>query len=134
MWGFKALTPNTFAIVAAVFYNGPEPLGTALFDPLLKLQLLANSTQNRSYWSMNTLLNEDLRSGQRRSMKGSAFFAPLDLEFAKQCLHDFRGLISEIPDAESSIMVFEFLPFHKVISIPQNATAFSNRGAYGNLL
>ncbi|KAE9380283.1 FAD-binding domain-containing protein [Stipitochalara longipes BDJ] len=133
IWGFKALTPNNFSIVAAVFYSGPEPLGTALFYPLLKLQLLANSTKNCPCWTMNTLF-DDLESGHCRSMKGFAFFVSLDLGFAKLCLNYFPVLISEIPDALMSIMVFEFFPFHKIISVKQDSAVFSNRGAYGNLL
>ena len=134
IWGFKALTPDTFGIVAAVFYNGPEPDGTALFGPLLKLRLLANTAQNRPYWTMNTLFNEDLRSGHRRSMKGSAFFAPLDLGFARTLLNDFRLLILQVPDAFMSIMVFEFLPYRKITGVEGDAMAFANRGSYGNLL
>ena len=83
---------------------------------------------------MNTLFNEDLRPGHRRSMKGSAFFAPLDIEFVKSLLNYFRVLIFDIPDAFMSIMVFEFLPYHKITSVKQEAMAFANRGAYGNLL
>ena len=128
------MNPNTFGIVAAVFYNGSESLGTELFAPLLKLRVLANTTQNRPYWTINTLFNEDLRSGLRRSMKGSAFSAPLDLEYAKKLLDSFRCLIFKIPDAFMSIMVFEFLPYHKINSVKQQSMAFANRGSYGNLL
>lgn len=120
--------------MAAVFYNGPEPLAIALFEPLLKLKLLANSTQNRAYWTMNTLLNDDLRAGHRRSMKGSAFSFPLDYQFVKDCLQDFSDLIQQTPDAFMSIMVFEFFPYKKICSVIQGHTAFANRGAYGNLL
>lgn len=134
IWGFKALSANTFCIIAAVFYNGPEPLATDLFSGLIGLKLHENFTGNRLYWTMNTLLNEDLKAGPRRSMKGSAFISPLDLKFAKTCLEDLRNLIQKIPDASMSIMVFEFLPFWKLFSFSQDCTAFANRGAYGNLL
>jgi hypothetical protein len=109
-------------------------MGQALFAPLLRLHLLADSTYSRPYSSMNTLFNDDLRAGHRRSMKGSAFIAPLDIKFARKCLLDFRNLIEQTPDAFMSIMVFEFLPFKKIISVSQTDTAFANRGAYGNVL
>jgi len=67
-------------------------------------------------------------------MKAQQFISPLDLKFAKTCFEDFRNLIQKIPDASMSIMVFEFLPFWKLFSFPQDCTAFANRGAYGNLL
>jgi hypothetical protein len=33
-----------------------------------------------------------------------------------------------------SMAVFEFTPYSKIIEAPQAATAFANRGAYGNML
>jgi hypothetical protein len=134
IWGFKALSPTSFGIVAAVFYNGVELTARVIFAKLLDLRILANSTYSRPYSSMNTLFNDDLRAGHRRSMKGSAFIAPLDLNFARECFQDFRDLIRETPDAFMSLMVFEFFPFGKIISVSQHDTAFANRGAYGNML
>ena len=83
---------------------------------------------------MNTLFNDDFRAGHRRSMKGSAFIAPLNLNFAFECFQDFRDLIRQTPDAFMSLMVFEFFPFEKIISVAQTDTSFANRGAYGNIL
>ena len=84
--GFKVIAPDTFGIVAVVFYEGMEQMGQALFVPLLNLQLLVNSTCSRSYSSMNTLFNDDLKAGHRRSMRGSAFLTPLDYTFARKGL------------------------------------------------
>jgi hypothetical protein len=134
IWGFKAISPGTFGIVAVVFYKGMEEMGQALFAPLLNLQLLANSTCSRPYSSMNTLFNNDLKSGHRRSMKGSAFLTPLDYTFAQKCLAEFQDFIKQTPDASMSVMVFEVFPFKKIVSVSQTDTAFANRGAYGNIL
>ena len=106
----------------------------AIFAKLLSLRILADSTCNRPYSSMNTLFNDDLRAGSRRSMKGSAFVSPLDFKFADQCFRDFRDFIRQTPDAFMSLMVFECFPFEKIISVAQTDTAFSNRGAYGNIV
>jgi hypothetical protein len=67
-------------------------------------------------------------------MKGSSFLAPLDAAFAESIFSDLEAFITRIPDAGMSVALFEFVPFCKFISIPQNATAFANRGAYGNLM
>jgi hypothetical protein len=83
---------------------------------------------------MNSLFNADFMAGHRRSMKGSAFIAPLDLKFAQRCLQEFGEFLQKTPDALMSIMVFEFFPFKKIIQVPQTDTAFANRGAYGNML
>jgi hypothetical protein len=37
IWGFKVIAPDTFGIVAVVFYEGMEQMGQALFAPLLNL-------------------------------------------------------------------------------------------------
>lgn len=66
-------------------------------------------------------------------MKGSAFLAPLKLSLAQAIFSDFSSLIKDNPDAAMSIVLFDFFPFHKLLSVPQNATAFANRGAYGNI-
>lgn len=67
-------------------------------------------------------------------MKGSVFVAPLDFEFAESLFTDFETFIARLPDAGMSVILFEFVPFHKLLSVPHDATAFVNRGAYGNLM
>lgn len=67
-------------------------------------------------------------------MKGSAFLAPLDFMFAASIFDDYEAFVSRVPDAGMTAIVFEFVPFHKLLLVPQGATAFANRGAYGNLL
>jgi hypothetical protein len=67
-------------------------------------------------------------------MKGSAFLAPLTLSFAESIFADFEAFITRVPDAGMTVVLFEFVPFHKVLSVPQDAMAFANRGAYGNLM
>jgi len=86
------------------------------------------------YAAINGVLEQDVKAGFRRSMKGSAFMAPLDYEFSTRVLEDFANLVKRIPDAAISIVVFEFTPYKKIIRVPQRGTAFANRGAYGNML
>ena len=42
--------------------------------------------------------------------------------------------MAQNPDAIHSIVLWEFIPFGKILAVPQTATSFANRGAYGNLL
>ena len=67
-------------------------------------------------------------------MKGSAFLAPLTLDFAESLFADFEAFITRLPDAGMTVVLFEFVSFHKLLSIPQQSTSFANRGAYGNLM
>ena len=106
IWDFKAISPDTFGIVAVVFYKGMEQSGQVLFAPLLNLLLFANSTGSRPYSSMNTLSNDGLKAGHRRSMRGSAFLTLLDYTFARKCLAEFQDFINRTPDASMSVHDF----------------------------
>jgi hypothetical protein len=68
------------------------------------------------------------------SMKGSAFLDPLDYKFAETIYQEFEAFVTRVPDAGMTVVLWEFVPYHKLLSVPQNATAFANRGVYGNLL
>lgn len=59
---------------------------------------------------------------------------PLDAEFAISIFKDFQDFITQNPDAIHTVVLLEFVPFGKILEVPQTATAFANRGAYGNLL
>lgn len=37
-------------------------------------------------------------------------------------------------DAALSVILLEYVSYHKILEVPQEAMAFANRGAYGNLL
>jgi hypothetical protein len=83
---------------------------------------------------MNEMLNSPMFHKARRTMKGSAFLGPLDTKFAEGVLANYKAFIAQVPDAIITIMAWEFMSYNKVLEVPQTATAFANRGAYGNLL
>jgi len=122
------------AVVAVLFYNGSEEAGNAFFTPLLALGAMENTTAAISYPTLNTLHNESVLPGNRRTLKGSSFTYPLSATLATDVLADFETLIKDIPDASKSLVLFEFLSSEKIMSVPQTATAFANRGTYGNIL
>jgi hypothetical protein len=86
------------------------------------------------YSSANTMLNAAMGPGLRRTMKGSAFIAPLDAKYATNIFNDFVEFFTQNPDAIHSVVLWESVPFGKILEVPQTATSFANRGAYGNLL
>jgi hypothetical protein len=136
-------------LMVAVFYNGGEEEAREFYKPLLRLGPLVNTTKAMRYPEMNAMMNHAMEPGIRRryvfhsrqfikivrpcSFKGSAFLAPLNLEFAQGIFEDFASFLENTPDAAMSVILFEFVPFHKIQSIEQSATAYANRGAYGNL-
>jgi hypothetical protein len=122
------------AVLVVVFYNGTEEQAKEYYEPLFKLGPLADMTAAVPFAKMNEMLNGPMAHGSRRTMKGSAFLAPLDLKFAEEVFDDYVEFITKVPDAIQSVVAWEFMPFNKILEVPQTATAFANRGAYGNIL
>ena len=133
--GFGAPPPaHVPTILSAVFYNGSEEEAKKFYGPLISIGPLLNMTSVMPYVAANTMLNPTMVHGLRRTTKGSAFMAPLDLEFALEIFADFEAFLKQVPDAIHTIILWEFIPFSKILEIPNTAAAFANRGAYGNLL
>lgn len=75
-----ALQPS---VLAVVFYNGTEEQGREFYEPLFKLEPLADLTTVVPFAKMNEMLNGPMAHGFRRTMKGSAFLGPLDTSSRK---------------------------------------------------
>ncbi|ESZ95720.1 hypothetical protein SBOR_3898 [Sclerotinia borealis F-4128] len=133
--GFGA-PPPAFqpAILTPIFYNGPEAEARAYYQPLFALEPLADTTQEMDYVNANTMLNEPMAHGLRRNMKGAACMLPLTYTFAAEIFSETEKFLRETPDAKYTMVIFEYIPFGKILQVGQQETAFANRGAYGNLL
>lgn len=135
LMGFGSLPPENIPMVMAViWFNGSEEDAKAYYKPLLDLGPVANMTQTMPYSGSNEMVNAAMGHGLRRSTKGSAFLAPLDLKFADSMWDEYVTFIESNPDVGASGIFWEFVPFKKIVEVPQTATAFANRGAYGNIL
>lgn len=135
MVGFSTPQPDLQPyILTVVFYNGPEQSAKTLFEPILKLDPVLNTTAMIPYPAVNAFHNPYIPDGARRTMKGSTFTAPLDISFAESLLKDYISFIQSIPDAQKTLVLWEFISPHKIMSVPQNATSFANRGPYGNVV
>ncbi|KAM3077153.1 hypothetical protein ACMFMF_005067 [Clarireedia jacksonii] len=133
--GFGAPPPHFApAVMLPMFYNGTEAEAKAFYTPLFELGPLADMTAEMDYVQINGILNEAMRHGLRRSMKGAVFMAPLNLAYAEEIFTDFEAFMKEVPGAKHTMVVFEFIPYGKVLKVGQQETAFANRGAYGNLM
>lgn len=128
--------PNkSMVILALVYYNGAESEARKTFASLLQLEHIADTTGMISYPEINKLFSSGTAvHGMRHSMKGSAFTFPLAPSFANLMLEELSSFIEKVPDASSSLIAFEFFPYHKITAVRQSDTAFANRGEYGNLL
>ena len=133
--GFVAPPPAHHPVIMVLtFFDGAEDEAKAFFHPILSLVPLVNTTGPMPYSSANAMLNESMSYGFRRNMAGSAFMAPLDITFAASIFKDFEDFLQKVPNAVLSAILFEYVPFQKVVEVPQTATSFANRGAYANVL
>ncbi len=135
LMGFCAPPPMLVpAVLTVLFYNGEEKEAKSFFKPLLDLNPLTNMTSSMAYAAVNAMLNDSMQAGIRRLMKGSAFLNPLDPTYAAGIFEDFVAFVEKVPDAGQTMVLWEFVNYHKLLEVPQEATAFANRGAYGNVL
>jgi hypothetical protein len=97
-----------------VFYNGPEEQGKEFFADLFALEPLANMTSMMPYEKLNSLLNHAAGFDGRKAFGGGAFVDA----------HERMG---------ESMMLFECVPYGKIMETSNDAMAFSNRGDYYNV-
>ncbi|PVH83817.1 FAD-binding domain-containing protein, partial [Cadophora sp. DSE1049] len=132
--GFGAPPPAFQPVIMVIlFFNGTEEEGKSYFKEVFALSPLVDQTSAMPYTGVNQMLNEAMFHGLRRTMKGSAFLAPLDTKFAEGIFDDWLEFITQNPDAGATMVLWEFVPFKKILEVSQTATSFANRGAYGNL-
>jgi hypothetical protein len=126
--------PLSTVIVALLFYNGPSTAAEAFFAPLLALESIQNETHEMPYPKMNTILSRFVAPGTRKSISGTTFTLPLDLQLMQEVHDDFDKFIRTYPRVEGSAVLFELIPYTCVNQIPFDATAYANRGQYHNVV
>ena len=120
--------------VAVVFHNGSKEEATKLFAPLLDLNPDKDTTAERPYSEVNSLLNKGTEHGKRRTAKGACYVTPLCPTFVRSLVEELAQLYQEIPDATASAIVFEFYGTKQSSEIAPTATAFANRGQHQNAM
>jgi hypothetical protein len=116
-----------------VFYNGPEEQGKEFFADLFALEPLANMTSMMPYEKLNSLLNHAAGFDGRKAFGGGAFKLPLDAAFVTRLHEDFRKFVDAHERMGESMMLFECVPYGKIMETSNDAMAFSNRGDYYNV-
>ncbi|KAF2815010.1 FAD binding oxidoreductase [Mytilinidion resinicola] len=137
LFGFSAPPPRgvpvVVVVVVAVFYNGTEEAGREFFKPLFELGPVADMTRSMPYEELNGVLNEGQGFGGRKLFGGGNFTLPLEPGLVEKIRDDFMAFISAHEDMGESIMLFEGVPFKKIIEVANDATSFANRGEYYNV-
>ncbi|KAF6231778.1 hypothetical protein HO173_010080 [Letharia columbiana] len=122
------------AVVATVFHNGSQGAAERIFKPLLNLQPLKNSAQERPYREMNGMMNHAVPYGGRKLSKGACFVPPLSADYVRSLIVDMQKLHQTVPGSRRSIVLFEYLHPEAWCKIPNDATAFANRGRHQNVM
>lgn len=122
------------AVVATVFHNGSRNTAERVFQPLLDLQPLKNTTQERPYREMNGVMNHAVGYGGRKLSKGACFVPRLSADFVRSLIVDLQTLHQAVPGSQRSILLFEFLHSGGWTKIANDATAFANRGPQLNVM
>lgn len=121
------------AVLATAFYNGSEEEGKKYFGPLLELEPLMNTTGQIPYEKVNAMLNHAATWGGRKLFGGSNVVFPLDVGFAQSVYDEFSAFTLGNEKMGESLILFELVPFKKIVSVPMEETACGNRGEYYNV-
>lgn len=122
------------AVVATVFHNGSLEAAERIFKPLLDLQPLKNTTQQRPYRETNEMMNHAVNYGGRKLSKGACFVPPLSGDFVRTLIKDQETLYRSVPGSKRSIILFEFFNPEEWCKTANDATAFANRGRHQNVM
>lgn len=134
LWGFSAPPPaNAPVVLTQLFYNGTEEDGKAFFADLFELGPVANMTSMIPYEKLNSVLNHTAGFDGRKRFGGGAFKLPLDPDFVVQLHAEFTSFVASHERVNESMLLFETIPYTKVIEVPNDKTSFSNRGDYYNV-
>lgn len=134
MMGFSAPPPaNAPVALCQLFYNGPQDEAKAFFADLFTLGPIADMTSMIPYKKLNSLLNPTAGFDGRKQFGGGAFKLPLDPDFVLQLHTEFNTFVASHERMNESLMMFEIIPYKKVIAVPNDQMSFSNRGDYYNV-
>ena len=126
---------NAPVILTQLFHNGPESEAKQIFADLFALEPLANMSGMVPYPVLNSLLNVSAGFDGRKLFGGGAFKLPLDPAFVEGVYRDFQTFVESKAEQNvaQSMMLWEVVPYKKVISVANSETSFANRGDYYNV-
>ena len=134
--GFSSPPPqNAPVILTQLFHNGTEEEGRAIFADLFKLEPLANMSGMVPYPVLNSLLNVSAGFDGRKLFGGGAFKLPLEPAFVEGVYREFQTFVESKDNfaVAQSLMLWEVVPYKKVMEVKNEETSFANRGDYYNV-
>jgi hypothetical protein len=85
------------------------------------------------YEKLNSLLNHSAGFDGRKQFGGGAFKLPIEVSLVQNVFDEFSKFVEGNDRTGESLMLFETVPYKKVIEVNNEAMAFSNRGEYYNV-
>lgn len=133
-FGFRAHpSVERTAVVALLFYYGTRAEGESFFADLLSIDAAATKTHMMSYADIQAMGNIEPISHGRKNIDGAAVTFPLPMERYLAVYDHFDHILQSYPEAKSSEIIFELIPYAKAGEVPLDATAATNRGPYCNV-
>lgn len=126
---------NAPVILTQMFHNGTEEEGKKIFADLFTLNPLANMSGMVPYKVLNSLLNVSAGFDGRKLFGGGAFKLPLEPSFVQNVYNEFQAFVEskEKFAVAQSMMLWEVVPYKKVMEVKNEETSFANRGDYYNV-
>ncbi len=131
LFGFRAHpSVQRTAVVVILFYCGTRAEGESFFEDLLSVDAAERKIDMMSYADIQGLCNIEPISHGRKNIDGTAVSFPLPMERYLAIFDHFDHILASYPEANSSEIMFELLPYAKAGAVPLDATAATNRGPY----
>lgn len=90
-------------------------------------------TASIPYEKLNSLLNHAAGFDGRKQFGGGAFKLPLEADFVFKLHAQFMAFVDAHERMNESMVVFECIPYGKLMQVKNGETAFANRGDYYNV-
>ncbi|KAL4807491.1 hypothetical protein BDV18DRAFT_168010 [Aspergillus unguis] len=121
-------------VLPILFHAGREDAAKTVFQPLLDLDPIFNTTTEQSWKSLNGMLTPEAMRGGRTVSKGAAYTTPLRPSFLRESIVPQLERLATVPRGTRSFLEFEFYHPDKWCEIPRVATAHGHRGQHQNVM
>jgi FAD/FMN-containing dehydrogenase len=121
------------AVLVVFFHNGTKEEGESFFKELVELGPVVNTAREMPYEKLNGMLSDAMGWGGRKIFGGGNFTLPLDVAVVEKLKNEFFGFLDARERMGESALLFECIPYKKVLEVSNSAMAFANRGQYYNV-
>jgi hypothetical protein len=122
------------AIGLVLFFDGPEAEATRRFAGLVNIGPAANSTGMKPYSTVNSIIARTEPHGRRKIVKSAMWAPPFTMKMLQPVINEFAAMHEAYPEFGGAVVLLQHDHTDKIASVPNNATAFANRGRYSLMM